>query len=86
MDRPLKMWEFIAGLIVLAVTFGSIIYNCGTVSGRMELRMTTAESKIDNTDKKVDKIGDTMTSKMDEINNKLFDIKLLLETKQDKKK
>ena len=86
MDRPLKFWEFLAGLLAMGVTFGTIIYNCGTMNAKNELRITTLENNFNDFRKDAKEQGIETAKKMDEINNNLFDIKLLLQTKQDRKK
>jgi len=86
MDRPLKIWEFIAGLLAMAITFGTIIYNCGTMNAKNELRITTLENNFSEFKRDYKEQGVENAKKMDEISNTLFDIKLMLQQKEDRKK
>lgn len=85
MDRPIKLWEFLAGVLTLSIAFGTIIYNCGVMNAKNELRITTLENNFGEHIK--DAKAETIENgkKLEEVKNGLFDIKMLLQMKQDKK-
>lgn len=86
MDRPLKIWEFVAGLLAMAVTFGTIIYNAGTMNAKNELRISTLENNFSEFKKDAKEQAVETSQKLDKIDNNLFDIKLMLQQKEDRKK
>jgi hypothetical protein len=86
MDRNLKLWEFLAGLIAMSLAFGTVIYNSGTTNGKNEVRITNLENKVQDIISEQKEHNEKVTQKMDDINNSLFDIKILLQQKQDRKK
>ena len=86
MDRPLKLWEFVLGLFGMMVAFCTIIYNCGMINGETSVRLDAVEAKADITEKKVTDLQVSVDSKMDKIGSNIFDIKLLLQDKQDRKR
>ncbi|ACU61372.1 hypothetical protein [Chitinophaga pinensis] len=86
MDRPLKIWQFLAGLMGMAVMFGTIIYNAGTMNAKNELRITTLENNFSEFKKDAKEQAVETSQKLDKIDNTLFDIKLMLQQKEDRKK
>lgn len=85
MDRPIKLWEFISGILVMAIAFGTIIYNCGIVNGKTDVRLNAVEQKAAATETKLQELNVSMGNKMDKIGDNITDIKILLQTKQDRK-
>lgn len=86
MDRPLKLWEFVLGLFGMMVALCTIVYNCGMINGKTDIRLSAVEVKAENTEKKLTELQQSVDGKMDKIGSNIFDIKLLLQDKQDRKR
>ncbi len=91
MDRPIKVYEFLAGLIAFIFALVTSGYNIGTKQGEIhqrqalqDARIMQVEAKINLMDQALEKYANKIDEKIDPIRKDLTDIKILLQNKQDR--
>lgn len=85
MERPLKLWEFIIGIVGVLLVVATMIYNRGTMDAKNEaaigtLQIQVAEIKVNYKDQ-----NEALSKKIDNADSKLNDILIILQNKQDRK-
>lgn len=86
MDRPVKFSEFIGILFPFIIALVTLGYTYGTKTAEMRTELTTQGVKISEMEKQAREDKQEQNKKWDAIFNKLIDIQLLLENKQDRKR
>jgi len=82
MERPLKLWEFIVGLLGVTFMFGTLIYNRGTIDAKTEVRISNLEAG----QRAQTQQYENLANKMDKVNENLNNILVIVQNKQDRKK
>lgn len=85
MEKGVKIWQAVLGTIVLLISMGSIIFNmASTISS---LKSETDRLKGDNADFKLQMkdLNQQINMKYETMNNKLTDILVALQNKENKK-
>jgi hypothetical protein len=93
MDRPIKAYEFIAGLIAFIFALITSGYNIGSKQGEINQRQAMQDIKISQMEAKVNQIEEALEKysikideKIDPVRKDLTDIKILLQNKQDRRR
>jgi len=94
MDRPIKLWEYLAGLIAFIIAIVTTGYNIGNVQGKIIQTQVQAENRVDKMEIRVDKIEnflqgypDYLDAKLDPMRKDLTDIKIMIiQTKNEHRK
>lgn len=85
MDRPIKLWEFLLGLIGLLIGIGTIVYNTGTKDAGLSMKVEYHEKRL-NTIEVNQAIRDReLNIKIDRMMEMQNSIMIQLERKEDRK-
>lgn len=91
MDRPIKLYEFLIGLISLVTALLVSGYNIGSMQGKINTRQAQQDLKISQIESRVAGVENAVTSsadktgnKIDEMRKDITEIKILLQNKQDR--
>jgi hypothetical protein len=91
MEREVKMWQFLAGVIGIIITFSTMIYNRGSMEGKYIERQAISDMKINQQGEEIKELKAMIYQLMQEQNQSndamkgsINDIKVLLQNKQDR--
>lgn len=85
MDRPIKLWEFLLGLVGLLISIGTIVYNTGTRDAGLGMKVEYHEKRL-NTIEVNQAIRDReLNIKIDRMMEMQNNIMIQLERKVDRK-
>ena len=84
MDRNIKLWEFVVGIIAIFITVGGIVYNRGTLDAQNEVKIQMLQTQFDEFKRENNSQMQKVNDKLDAQNKSLNDILILLQNKQDR--
>lgn len=92
MEKEVKMWQFLAGIVGLIITFSTMIYNRGTMEGKYIERQAVQDLKIVQQGEEIKELKSMIYQMMQEqnksndaIKSSINDIKIILQNKQDRR-
>lgn len=85
MEKVLKVWQAILGLVTLIITVGTIIVNQSNKIETQRLRIEFLENDSRDKGLLIKDLNQQQTQQYKEINSKLTDILVKLENKENKK-
>lgn len=85
MEKVLKVWQAILGLVTLVITVGSIIVNQSNKIETQRLRIEFLENDSRDKGLQIKDINQQQMQQYKEINSKLTDILVSLQNKENKK-
>lgn len=80
MDRPIKLGEFIIGVITFLVALIMMGYNRGTMDTKIIEKQVTQDKKIEDLEQRYQRVDE----KLDKMGDGINDIKIMLQNKQDR--
>lgn len=83
MERPLKIWEFVLGVIGIIITVSIMIYNRGTIDARNDLEINNLKIEMGSVKNQQSEQSQKVNEKLDRIVDKMTDIQVTLKGKQD---
>lgn len=86
MDRPVKISEFLSMIFGLIVTLVTLGYTYGTKTATMQTEINSNTIRISEIERQSKEDRQEQNKKWDAVFNKLTDIQILLENKQDRRK
>ena len=86
MERNIKLWEFIIGIVAIFITVGGIVYNRGTLDAQNEVKITVLQQQFDEFKRTQQSDIDKLNAKMDKQAETANQILILLQNKQDRTK
>lgn len=81
MRKPFELWQALIATILLGITITTIIVNQSDRITRDESEILTLEKNNDRTDQQFNKVNENL----DKVNNRLTDILVELQNKQNRK-
>lgn len=85
MEKVLKVWQAILGLVMLIITVGTIIVNQSNKIETQRLRIEFLENDSRDKGLQIKDINQQLAQQYKEINSKLTDILVSLQNKENKK-
>lgn len=85
MEKVLKVWQAILGLVMLIITVGTIIVNQSNKIETQRLRIEFLENDSRDKGLLIKDLNQQQTQQYKEINSKLTDILVKMENKENKK-
>lgn len=85
MDRPIKLWEFLLGLIGLVISVGTIVYNTGSKDAGLGIKVEYHEKRLNTIEVNAAIRDKEVNSKLDRVLDIQNNILIQLERKADRK-
>jgi Tfp pilus assembly protein PilN len=85
MERHIKMWEFLIGVLAIIITVGGIVYTRGTMDAQNEIRITVLQQQFEEFKRSQKSDIDKLNDKIDKNNATTNEILILLQNKEDRK-
>lgn len=86
MEKTVKLWQAILGTIMLFITIGTAIVNQSNKIETQKLRIEFLESTARDQALQIKDLNQQSTSQIKEINQKLTDILVTMQNKEDRQK
>lgn len=86
MERNIKLWEFIIGIVAIFITVGGIVYNRGTMDAQNEVKIIMLQQQFDEFKKNQQSDLEKLNIKLDRQAEATNQILILLQNKEDRKK
>lgn len=85
MEKTVKLWQFIISVIGVFVMLGTMIYNQGVAIENQRLRLESVESYTKDMQLQMRAANQETNARFKEISDKLTDIQVSLQNKQNRK-
>ncbi len=85
MERSIKLWEFLIGILAMLITCGGIVYNRGTMDAQNEVKIITLQNQFEEFKREAATRYNVLSDKADKTNDKLNEILIVLQNKEDRK-
>jgi hypothetical protein len=85
MEKGLKIWQAVIGTIVLMISIGTIIVNLSNTVETQKLRIEFLENDSRDKGLMIKDLNQQLNQKYESMNNKLTDILVALQNKENKK-
>lgn len=85
MERHIKLWEFLIGILAVLITVGGIVYTRGTMDAQNEVKIITLQQQFEEFKRNQKSDIDKLNDKVDKTNATTNEILILLQNKEDRK-